>query len=135
MTIEDDDSPESGWVFDGDEAANVWRYGTERPCNLAGRYVTIVANYRDVTKPYEIALCQWAVLGNRIILPDEDVVDLEPEPVPPTFAEDLQPSVVNRDEASSWVLPEVIIGTAALVEVVVIPDLFLTKVIDYDAQS
>ena len=64
---------------------------------------------------------------------------LEPESkvvhVAPAFAEKLQPSTVVLDEASTWVLPKVIIGSAALVEVVVIPDLFLTNVIDYDAQS
>ena len=74
-------------------------------------------------------------MGNRVpILVEEEEV-IEQESVPPSFAEDLQPRTVNRDEASSWVLPKVIIGSAALLDVVVIPDLFLTNVIDYDAQS
>ena len=69
-------------------------------------------------------------MGNRIVIPDE----VEPEPVPPTFAEEkLQP--VNLDKASSWVLPKVVIGSAALAEVVVIPDSYLKNVIAYDAQS
>ena len=63
----------------------------------------------------------------------------EPEPVvvhvPPTFAENLQPKSVILDEASSWVLPEVTIGSAALKEVVVVPVPTLTNSIDYDAQS
>ena len=81
-------------------------------------------------------------MGQRTIIPDEvieviEVIEevLEPETVLPTFAEELQQSTVNLDEASSWVLPEVIIGSAALVNVVVIPDPDLTNSIDYDAQS
>ena len=117
----------------------VWRSGTERPCNLVGRYVTIFADYSTIaaTAPYtfEIALCHWGIMGNRVpILVEEEEV-IEEESVPPSFAEDLQPRTVNRDEASSWVLPKVIIGSAALLDVVVIPDLFLTNFIDYDAQS
>ena len=54
---------------------------------------------------------------------------------PPTFAEDLQPISVVLDEASTWVLPEVIVGSAALDEVLVIPNSSLNNVIDYDAQT
>ena len=73
-------------------------------------------------------------MGNRVVIPDE-VTEPEAEVahVAPAFAEKLQPSSVVLDEASSWVLPEVVIGSAALVNVVVIPDLFLTNFIDYDA--
>ena len=76
-------------------------------------------------------------MGNRVPILDEEVIEeeVEPETIPPTFAEDLQPSTVNLDEASSWVLPEVILGSAALGNVVVIPDQDLTNVIEYDAQS
>ena len=78
-------------------------------------------------------------MGQRTIIPDEviEVIEevLEPETVLPTFAEELQQSTVNLDEASSWVLPEVILGSAALGNVVVIPDQDLTNVIEYDAQS
>ena len=104
--------------------------------------MNIVADYSAISKPYEIALCQFLVMGQRTIIPDEvieviEVIEevLEPETVLPTFAEELQQSTVNLDEASSWVLPEVIIGSAALVNVVVIPDPDLTNSIDYDAQS
>ena len=66
-------------------------------------------------------------MGNRIVIPDEV------GPVPPTFAEKLQP--VNLDKDSSWVLPKVVEGSAALAEVVVIPDSYLNNVIAYDAKS
>ena len=42
------DGPQSGWVFDQFEDGMVWRYGTERPCNLVGRYVTIFADYSAI---------------------------------------------------------------------------------------
>ena len=78
-------------------------------------------------------------MGDRIVIPDEEVIEPEVEPeteaVPPTFADILQASPVVRDQASSWVLPKVIIGSAALLEIVVVPDLFLTNVITYDARS
>ena len=61
----------------------VWRYGTERPCNLEGRYVTIFADYSEVPTPFEIALCQWGIMGTRTTI--ADVV----ESVAPTFSEDL----------------------------------------------
>ena len=73
----------------------VWRYGTEKPCNLVGRYVTIFADYSTLaaTAPYtfEIALCHWGIMGNRIPITDEvdEVIDLKepiPEPIPPTFS-------------------------------------------------
>ena len=69
-------------------------------------------------------------MGNRI-----PIIDEESEPIPPTFAEELQPISIVLEVASSWVLPEVVVGTAALVEILVIPDPKLTKVIDYDAKS
>ena len=79
------------------------------PCGLVGRYVTILADYSLIPTPYEIALCQFGVLGNRIVIPDEEVIEPEVEPeteaVPPTFADILQASPVVRDQASSWVLP------------------------------
>ena len=81
-------------------------------------------------------------MGDRVVIPDE-VIEPEavPEPEPevvhvaPAFAENLQSSSVVLDEASSWVLPEVVIGSAALAEIVVIPGSTLTNSIDYDAQS
>ena len=90
-----------------------------------------------VAGSYEIALCQWGVLGNRIVVPDEVVIEPKAEvvKVPPTFAENLQPISVILDEASTWVLPEVIVGSAALDEVLVIPNSSLNNVIDYDAQT
>ena len=45
MTIADDGTTNSGWVYDPRVGFNVWRFGTERPCNLVGRYVTIMADY------------------------------------------------------------------------------------------
>ena len=66
-----DVSDESGWVFDKLANNMVWRYGTERACNLVGRYVTIVADYTLIPTPYEIALCHFGVMGNRIPIPDE----------------------------------------------------------------
>ena len=102
-------SAQSGWVYDGhtsNSAADdlVWRYGTERPCNLVGRYVTIFADYSAIAKPYEIALCNLAVLGpdEEVIIPDEVV------PIPPTFAEELKSSSIIFGENSSWTLPDVI---------------------------
>ena len=79
-------------------------------------------------------------MGERTVIPDEVIEpEVEPEPevvnVPPAFAENFQPRAVILDEASTWVLPEVIIGSAALKEVVVIPGSTLTNSIDYDAQS
>ena len=104
------------------------------PCNLVGQYVTIVADYSDVTPPYEIALCSWGILGDGIPIPDEVTEpELEPVHVPPTFAEGLQPSSVVLNEASSWILPEVIIGSVALEEILVIPGTILKNSIDYDA--
>ena len=154
MTIADDGSAQSGWVDEDLDAAtaNVWRYGTERPCNLAGRYFSIIADYTGVaatapfhlapTGAYEIGLCNLAVMGTGDIIPEEEASEvvieepiLEPEPILPTFAEDLQPITVKSNEDVSWVLPKVTIGSGALVDVVVIPDLFLTNFIDYDAQS
>ena len=49
MTMAKDGSSQSGYVYDpfayndagGPDDGMVWRYGTERPCNLIGRYVTI----------------------------------------------------------------------------------------------
>ena len=89
MTILDDGSPQSGWVYDPtiyNTSPNgfVWRYGTERPCNLVGRYVTIVADYSLVPKPFEIALCHWGVMGDRTPIPDEVI---EPEPIVPSFSQ------------------------------------------------
>ena len=135
MTIADDGSTNSGYVYDALHDQNVWRYGTERPCNLRGRYVTIFADYSAITKPYEIALCQIGIMGDPLSQVEEEVIESEPEVehVPPTFAEKLQPSTVVLDEASTWVLPEVIIGSAALVEVVVIPSSSLKNSIEYDA--
>jgi len=97
-------SAQSGWVYDGhtfNSAADglVWRYGTERPCNLLGRYVTIFADYSLVQKPFEIALCNLAVLG-----PDEEVII----PIPPTFSKELKSSSIIFGENSSWILPDVI---------------------------
>ena len=69
MTLEKDGSAQSGYVEDPSTHVTwhvsngapsdglVWRYGTERPCNLVGRYVTIFADYSGVPTPYEIALC------------------------------------------------------------------------------
>ena len=72
MSIEKEvTSAQSGWVNDPRFSALVWRYGTERPCNLVGRYVTIVADYSAVPKPIEIALCHFGVMGKRTIIPDE----------------------------------------------------------------
>ena len=65
MTIENDDSLQSGWIYDPKPREDVWRYGTERPCNLVGQYVTIFADYSSFTTSYEIALCQWGVMGSR----------------------------------------------------------------------
>ena len=90
MTIADDGSTNSGWVYDPKPDQNVWRYGTERPCNLIGRYVTIVADYSAVQKPFEIALCHWGILGNREPIPDE----VEEEVIVPTFAEDMVPQYI-----------------------------------------
>ena len=65
MTIEEElVSAQSGWYSDA-KYGTQWRYGTERPCNLVGRYVTIYADYSAVEKPNEIALCYWGVMGNR----------------------------------------------------------------------
>ena len=36
---------ESGWVYDPFPGLDVWRYGTERPCNLEGQYITFEADY------------------------------------------------------------------------------------------
>ena len=93
MTIDKDGGPQSGWVYDAtfsNTADNgmVWRYGTERPCNLVGRYVTIFADYSAIPKPYEIALCQFGVMGKRVYIPDKV------EPVAPTFSEVLKSKIV-----------------------------------------
>ena len=125
--------PQSGWVVDQHSSnptadGMVWRYGTERACNLVGRYVTIFADYSAIAKPFEIALCQFGVLGNRIPIPDE-------VPFPPTFSEKPKPSIVQLGRDQSWVLPEIIIGSVALVEVGFEPDYLLTDFIDYDAEK
>ena len=112
MTIEREvTSAQTGWYVDphtnnipsqGAAADGMcWKYGTERACNLVGRYVTIFADYSNVTPPFEIALCSWGIMGGPVPTVEEEIID----PVPPTFAEDLQPSPVIFDEASSWVLP------------------------------
>ena len=58
-TIAKDDSLSSGWVVDpffwnyvNVEDSKVWRCGTERSCNLVGRYVSIVADYTEIAKPF-----------------------------------------------------------------------------------
>ena len=38
-----------------------------------GRYVTIFADYSTVPKPYEIALCQYGVLGEGTPIVDEEI--------------------------------------------------------------
>ena len=73
MTIANDGSSESGWVHDPYPNRDVWRYGTERPCNLNGRYVSILADYSTVSTPYEIALCQFAVLGEETPIVEEEI--------------------------------------------------------------
>ena len=73
MTIANDGSSQSGHFYDPKYRRWIWRYGTERPCNLFGRYVSIIADYSAIAMvgSYEIALCQWGVLGNRIVVPEE----------------------------------------------------------------
>ena len=41
--------------------------------------------------------------------------------VPPTFSDALRGRFVLQGEASSWILPEINIGSAALAEVMVVP--------------
>ena len=72
-------------------------------------------------------------MGKRDPIPDE--VETDVEPVPPTFAEELQPSLVKVGEVSSWVLPEITNGSSAQVDVEIDPDLLLTGLIDYDAKT
>ena len=72
-------------------------------------------------------------MGNRIPIPDEVIEPVEP--VPPTFAEELQPNLLKIGEDSLWVLPEIIDGSATLADVLVDPDFRLSDFIDYDAQT
>ena len=109
----------------------VWRYGTERPCNLVGRYVSIVADISE-RATFKIQLCHFAVLGQREPIPDE--VE-EPNNVPPSFAENLRASFVIFGESLSWVLPEIITGSAAFEKVVVVPKFILASNIFYDAET
>ena len=148
MTITDDGSPQSGWGYDqlGDyshhtgwgvlatDIGRVWRYGTERPCNLVGRYVSIVADYSSIPT-HEIALCNWGVMGREPIVDEVIEPEPEPEPVPPTFSEILRGKFVLHGEAYSWTLPEVTTTSAALADIVVVPDQILTNIISYDAET
>ena len=59
----------------------------------------------------------------------------EVESIAPTFSEDLEPSIVVSGEDQSWVIPDVIIGSAALAIIQVVPDLYLTDMIAYDAET
>ena len=68
-------------------------------------------------------------MGKRDPIPDEV------EPFPPTFAQELQPSLVKIGEDSSWVLPEIVNGSSALVDVEVVPELLLSGLIDYDVEK
>ena len=68
-------------------------------------------------------------MGKRDPIPDEV------EPFPPTFAKELQPSLVKIGEDSSWVLPEIVNGSSALVDVEVVPELLLSGLIDYDVEK
>ena len=95
-------SAQSGWVVDPNlynSAADdiVWRYGTERPCNLVGRYITIFADYSEVAKPFQIALCQFGVMGSEIPVLDEvqeevieDIEVIEAESVSSVSVEDIE---------------------------------------------
>ena len=146
-------SAQSGWVYDGYTASNggsapadgiVWRYGTERACNLVGRYVSIVADYSTVTPPYEISLCQWAIMGGpappveeeEVIEPEVvPEVELVTEPVVSTISEVLVPQHIILGESISWVLPEVITSSESLKRVEVVPDFLLKNFIEYNDET
>ena len=75
-------------------------------------------------------------MGKREPIVDEvKVPEPEPEPLPPTFTETLRGKFVLYGESSSWILPEVTIGSSALAKIVVVPDQILTNNISYDAKT
>ena len=49
-----------------------------------GRYVTIVADYSTISKPFEIALCNFMVMGEPISYAEEVI---EPEVIEPEVIE------------------------------------------------
>ena len=90
MRLVNDGSPESGWIDDPWRGPNVWRYGTERPCNLEGRYVHIVADYSDpLTRPTEIAICTVGVMGNYIVEEETSVTEQEAS-TEPSFVDEIE---------------------------------------------
>ena len=43
----------------------VWKYGGEHWCNMKGRYTTIVADLSHLSGPYEMSLCNAAIMGTK----------------------------------------------------------------------
>ena len=136
MTIAQDGSPESGWVYDGNTIVlpgingYVWRYGTERPCNLVGRYVTIFADYSSIATPYEIGLCQWGVMGNRIPILDEVI-----EQVSSVLVEELEGIVLKLGQPSEWDVAIIATPEITIREVKITPDSRLAPYLVYEPET
>ena len=66
MTLDKDTSAESGWVYDTVPNPDdyVWRYGTERSCDLKGKYITFEADFSSEASNYEKTICIIGVMGN-----------------------------------------------------------------------
>ena len=44
-----------------------WNYGKEIWCNKQGRYTTIVADLTQLVAPYQMSLCNVAIMGTKYV--------------------------------------------------------------------
>ena len=47
--------------------ASFWNYGKEIWCNKQGRYTTIVADLTQLVAPYQMSLCNVAIMGTKYV--------------------------------------------------------------------
>ena len=101
---------------------NVWTYGTEVWCNIAGQYVHIVADLRHLLGTYTMSLCSIGIMGTSFTRnePLPDFIELFQKEsmeiaVPHIFDEftSIREQVVQLKQASSSELPFVAISEAS----------------------
>ena len=75
MKVDDSSNYVTATYTDDDSVTHtnqqVWKYGGEHWCNLQGRYTSIVADLSGLTGPYEMSLCNVAILGTKYKITDE----------------------------------------------------------------
>ena len=67
MRTDDPNSYTSGGFTAVGESGDMWNFGAEIWCNLAGQYTTIVADYSDLSGAYEMSICQLGVMGTEYV--------------------------------------------------------------------